>query len=248
MTTRRFSREVSIMLSPDFAVMGPSQFDRKDLLFLFEHFPVPGVDPVEAVRRVHEQPNTLESILESRFVHEALMDRQAQWLDVSPQLFFDVMLRRALPGPRDKLERSVIHYLANLLGLFSRTERIYQLQQDEAARYEYLADLMREGLESGPERQFLVNAHIGNYSLYLSGVCAPWVEYRRTYKRRPVSMEFYRRMGRGHYAQAAYSPHATEFGLRDIFKRLAERFEYFRCGMQRLAEEVFPSRAPSRIF
>ncbi|MGQ0501534.1 MAG: hypothetical protein ACT4P0_02820 [Panacagrimonas sp.] len=230
------------MQSPDFALTGPSQFSHRDLLFLFEHFPVAGVDPVEAIRRVHEQPNTLESILESRFVHDALTDRKALWLDVSPQLFFDVMLRRALPGPRDRIERSVIHYLANLLGLFSSTERVYQLQQGEEKRFEYLADLAREGLESGPERQFLVNAHIGNYALYLSGVCAPWVEYRRTYKRRPVSMEYYRRMGRSHYAHAAGSPQASQFGLRELFRHLAERFEYFRAGMQRLAEDVFPGQ------
>lgn len=229
------------MQSPDFAAVGPHSFAPNDLLFLFEHFPVAGVDPVEAVRRVHEQPNTLESILESRFVHEALMDQRAQWLHVSPQLFFDVMLRRVLPGPRDRLERQVIHYLANLLGLFSRTERVYQVHQDDEGRYEYLADLVQAGLQSGPERQFLVNAQIGNYSLYTSGICAPWVEYRRDYKRRPVSLEFYKRMGRSHYASAAGSLQAQEFGLRDIFRRLAERFEYFRAGMQRLAEDVFPT-------
>ena len=97
------------MQSPDFASVGLQHLQHKDLLFLFEHFPVPGVDPVEAVRRVHEQPQMLESILESRYVQEALMDQQAIWLDVSPQLFFDVMLRRTLRGPRDRLERQVIH-------------------------------------------------------------------------------------------------------------------------------------------
>lgn len=231
------------MQLPDFATMGPQGFSRQDLLFLFEHFPVPGVDPVEAIRRVHEQPSTLESILESRFVHDALMDQRARWLNVSPQLFFNVMLRRAMPGPRDRLERQVIHYLANLLGLFTRTERVYQLQQGDAGRYEYLADLVREGMEAGPERQFLVNAHIGNYALYLSGLCAPWVEYRRDFKRRPVSLEFYKRMGRSHYASASGSVQAQQFGLREIFRRLAERFEHFRCGMQKLGQDVLPTRS-----
>lgn len=231
------------MQSPDFAAVGPQTFSHRDLLFLFEHFPVAGIDPVEAVRRVHEQPLMLESILESRYVRDALMNSPAQCLEVSPRLYFDVMLRRAMPGQRDKLERQTIHYLANLLGLFTRTERVYQLHQGDDARFEYLADLVREGLDAGPERQFLVNAHIGNYALYTSGVCAPWVEYRRDYKRRPVSLEFYKRMGRSHYASAAGSVQAQEFGLRDIFRRLAERFEYFRTGMRTMAEQVFPNRA-----
>lgn len=236
------------MQSPDFAAVGPQQFSPKDLLFLFEHFPVPGINPVEAVRRVHEQPSTLESILESRYVHDALRDRRAQWIDVSPQLFFDVMLRHALPGPRDRLERQVIHYLANLLALFARTERVYRLQREESARFEYLADLVHEAQTADPSRRFLVDAHIGNYALYLSGICAPWVEYRRDVRRRPVSLEFYKRMGRSHYACAAGSTQAHEFGLREVFRRLAERFEHFRTGLQRMADDIFPKRQAAPQF
>lgn len=231
------------MQSPDFAVAGSLPFSQKDLLFLFEHFPVDGIDAVEAVRRVHEQPLMLESILESRYVGDALMNRRAAWIDVSPQLFFDVMLRRALPGRRDPLERKVIHYLANLLGLFTHTERVYQVQAGEAERYEYLVDLVQETLREDPHRRFLANAHIGNYALYLSGICAPWVEYRRDYKRRPVSLEYYKRMGRSHYATASGSEYARDFGLREIFHHLADRFEYFRVGLRQLAEEVLPKRA-----
>ena len=88
-------------------------------------------------------------------------------------------ISRALPGPRDRLERHVIHYLANLLGLFSHTERVYRLQPQDAAQYEYFADLLQEGLQADPDRRFLVDAHIGNYALYLSGLCAPWLEHRR---------------------------------------------------------------------
>jgi hypothetical protein len=232
------------MHSPDFALTRELHFENRDLLFLFEHFPVPGIDPVEAVRRVHEQPSTLESILESRFVHDALMDDRAACLNVSPRLFFDVMLRRAIPGPRDAMERQTIHYLANLLGLFMHTERVYRLQQNDAEHYEYLTDLVAEAAHADAHRSFLANAHIGNYALYLSGVCAPWVEYRRDFKRRPVSLEYYKRMGRSHYAIAAGSEYARDFGLRDTFRHLASRFEHFRTGLRKLAEDVFPRRGP----
>lgn len=230
------------MQAPDFAFNGPLGFDQKDLLFLFEHFPVPGVDAVEAVRRVHEQPNTLESLLESRFLRDALLDRSAACLDVSPRLFFDVMLRHALPGRRTPLERSTIHYLANLLGLFSRTERVYRLQQYEQQRYEYLADLVMEAHHAGYERRFLVDAHIGNYSLFLSGMCSEWVNHRLRYHKRPISLEYYRRMGRSYYASASSHPASTDLGLRDIFRHLSERFEHFREGLERLARQVFIPR------
>jgi hypothetical protein len=222
------------MQAPDFAKASVGNFAHKDLLFLFEHFPVPGVDAVEAVRRVHEQPSTLESLLESRYVQDALCDRSALWLEVSPQLYFNVMLRHALPGPRDPLERRTIHYLANLLALFGRTERLYR-PSDAGAPCEYLVDLVQQSVEAGYERRFLVDAHIANYALYLSGICAQWVQHRRRYRHRPVSLEYYRRMGRSYYASAAHHPASREFGLREIFARLAERFEHFRGGLERLA-------------
>lgn len=226
------------MQAPDFARLGPVAFEHKDLLFLFEHFPVPGIDVVEAVQRVHERPSTLESLLESRYVHDALSDRSALWLEVSPRLWFDVMLRHALPGPRDPLERRVIHYLANLLALFGNTERLYRLRDGDAARYEYLVDLVEEASQAGYERRFLVDAHIGNYSLFQSGVRAEWVNHRLRYHHRPVSLEYYRRMGRSYYASAAGHPASQEFGVRDVFRHLAARFEHFRAGLQRLAEQM----------
>lgn len=227
---------------PDFASCSANGLDQKDLLFLFEHFPVAGVDPVEAVRRVHEQPSTLESIFESRFVQDALLARDGRWLEVSPRLFFNIMLRRVLRERRTAMDRQVIHYLGNLLGCYATGDRLYRLQPEDEGRYEYLADLVQAGLEAGPERRFLVDAQIGNYALYLSGLCASWVAYRRDYRRRPVSIEYYRRMGRNHYAQAAVSLSAERFGLREVFGHLARRFEYFRDGMQQLAQELFPAR------
>lgn len=224
------------MQTPDFALMTPAVFDRKDLLFLFEHFPVPGIDVVEAVRRVHEQPNTLESLLESRYVQDALLDQSARWLEVSPRLFFDVMLRRALPGSRTALERQTIHYLANLLALFARTERVYRLQDGDEDQYRYLVDLVQQAHEADYARRFLVDAHIGNYSMYLSGIQAQWVNHRLRYHHRPVSLEYYRRMGRSYYASAAGHPASRDFGLREVFRHLAERFEHFRAGLQRLAQ------------
>jgi hypothetical protein len=233
------------MQSPDFAQLSPQTFERRDLLFLFEHFPVPGVDAVEAVRRVHEQPNTIESLLESGYVRDALMDRSALWLEVSPRLFFDVMLRHALPGRREPLERATIHYLANVLALFSDTRRLYRLHRDEQASFEYLADLVQEAHAAGHERRFLVDAHIGNYALFQSGVRAEWVNHRLRYHHRPVSLEYYRRMGRAYYASAAGHPASHDFGLRDVFRHLAERFEHFRAGLETLAGQLFGHQRPA---
>src|SRR5262245_5066702 len=130
------------MHKPDFAQLGPPLLDRGDLMFLFEHFPVPGVDAVEAVRRVQENWNTLDSLLESDYVFESLCDQRVAWLEVSPRLFFNVLLRRSLPGKRRAEERRAIQYIANVLGVFTRTERMYRVQDGEEKSFQYLVDLV----------------------------------------------------------------------------------------------------------
>jgi hypothetical protein len=218
------------MQTPDFASCEPVLFSKKDLLFLFEHFPVPGVDAVEAVRRVMEKPSTLESILESEYVYQCLLDDDQKWLDVSPRLFFDVVLRRTLPGPRDPLDRSAIHYIAQVLALFSRTDRLYRVQPGDADRFQYLFDLCEQVAATDSERRFLVYSHIGNYALFHTGMSEAWIRQRR----RAFSLDDYQRLGRASYAQAARYPAAERFGLRPIFGRLAMRFDRYREGLTRL--------------
>ena len=223
------------MQSPDFAQLGPSALEHRDLLFLFEHFPAEGVDAAEAARRVIEHPSTLESLLESRYVHDAMCDGGSQWLDVSPKLFFNVVLRHALLGRRDAIERRTIHYLANLLALFVRTERLYQVRDDDSASYEYLSDLVAEAADAGGERRFFVTTHIGNYGLYLAGLCGEWIEHRRRYRRRPLSLDYYCTMSRSHYASAASHPLSETYSLRPVFVQLARRFDYYRGGLEAIA-------------
>lgn len=222
------------MQAPDFARVGVPPFDEKDLKFLFEHFPVAGIDPERAVQLVHERPTTLESLLESEYVFAALQDQSTMWLEVSPRLFFDVLLRRALPGKRHAQERQTIHYLANLLGLFTRTERLYSVQPDEEQRFQYLVDLVQEAAQAGPERGFVVHSHIGNYALFLAGLCRDWIDARHRYKRRPVDLQYYCRMGQSYYFTASRHRLADQLGLRNVFRDLAERFHYYRDGLERM--------------
>ena len=223
------------MKSPDFAQMGPQQLEQRDLLFLFEHFPVAGVDAVEAARQVIAQPSTLESLLESRYVYDAMVDQHTVWLDVSPKLFFNVMLRHALPNRRESQERRTIHYLANLLGLFVNAGRLHQVQSGEGAGYDYLVDLVQAAREADHQRRFLVLSHIGNYALFLAGYCRKWIEHRHRYFHRPLKLDYYCNMSRTHYASAAKHELAEAFGLKPVFAQLALRFDYYRDGMERMA-------------
>jgi len=225
------------MKTPDFAQLGPPVLENRDLLFLFEHFPTPGVDAVKAAQMALERPNTIDSLLESDYVYEALHDQQVMWLEVSPRLFFNVLLRRSLPGRRNAVERHTLHYLANLLGLFARTERLYQVQAGDEQAFKYIVDLVQEAAQAGPERSFMVHSHIGNYALFLAGMFRPHLEHRHRHRRRPVSVEYYCKMGRSYYFTASRHWLAGKFGLSGVFGELSGRFDYYRDGIERMQAE-----------
>lgn len=223
------------MDTPDFARLGHPQLPAEDIRFLLEHFP--GVVDIEAAgRELSSLFNTLDSMLEADYVYDALCGGESLDLPVSPQLFFEVMLRRALPGRRSRSEQQTLHYIAHLLGLFVDADRLTRVQGGEAQTYEYLVDLVAAEQQAPDDRRFLVQAHIANYALFLAGISAEWIEHRYRYARRPVNLQYYADMGATRYYAASRHHLAESFGLTATFRELAFRFEYYRAGLTSLAE------------
>ncbi|TAJ51343.1 MAG: hypothetical protein EPN60_12075 [Nevskiaceae bacterium] len=224
------------MQTPDFAQLGHPPLPARDLNFLFERFPGK-IDVARAITEVGQFFNTLDSMLDADYVYAALRDADTLDLPVSPQLWFEVMLRNALPGRRNRQEQQALHYIAHLLALFSRAERLRRVQDGDETAYDYLVDLVMEEQAADASRRFVVQAHIANYSLFLGGVCAEWVEHRHRYKRRPVTLGYYRDMGASRFHMASRHPLADEFGLTATYRELAQRFDYYRGGLEKMAAE-----------
>lgn len=224
------------MQRPDFALAASPALAPADLLFIFEHFPVAGVDAVEAVQRLHANPQLLESLLEANFLRDALLHAPSLASGITPALYFNVMLRHHLPGPRDASERRAIHYLAHLLGVFTHSERLHRIQHGDQTEHHYLVDLVQESATADHDRRFLVDAHIGNYAMFVSGLQAHWVQHRLRHARRLQSLEYYRQIGRSYFLSAARHPQAATLGLSAVFRHLAQRFEHFRAGLQLMSD------------
>jgi hypothetical protein len=225
------------MKSPDFACTDLERLESRDLQFIIEHFPLPGRSYEEIARLVHTLPTTLESLLNSDYLFRKVCDETKFLLNISPFLLFSVLLRRNLRDHRAKPDRKIINYLANLLSLFIRTDRLFRVEPHDRRDHQYLVDLISEGEAADPRRRFLIHAHIGNYSLFISGLFPAWIGYRYRYKRRPINGQFYVDMGRTYFQRAATHSMARELGLDDIFLRLALLFEAY----QRMLNEISAS-------
>lgn len=222
---------------PDFAARGLDRLTDRDLRFLAENFPQPVASYAEMARVFATLPSTLESMLDAEYLQRRIFENRRELLAISPFLLFNVLLRRCIDGARTPTDRAVINYLANLLALFVRLERVYRPDLDEGRSHEYFVDLAEEAARAGEPRRFIVQAHIGNYAIYLTGIFADWLEYRRRYRRRPVELRYYADMGRAGYRDAAASRLARAYRLEDVFLRLALRFDHYRERLNVLARE-----------
>jgi hypothetical protein len=227
---------------PDFAVTEISRLGDRDLRVILESFPRPGESYAEIAQVIDRLPTTLESMLSSDYLFHKVCDRTRLLLDVSPFLLFNVLLRRTLWGQRGSLDRRIINYLANLLALFSRTERLYRVDPDDRTTYDYLLDLIAEARGADARRRFLIHSHVGNYALFLTGMFPRWIERRHRYGRRPVDAHHFVDFGRSHFQEAGRHPLAREFRLDEVFLRLALMFDYYRAALNRMSETyLFPA-------
>lgn len=204
---------------------------------MLNNFPQPGRSYAEIAQIVHQLPTTLESMLDSGFVINKLLDNRANLLRISPFLLFNVLLRQTIDSKRNAMERRVINYLANLLSLFVKTERVYRIEPQDQKTYEYLVDLIEASTLTDARRQFLVYAHVGNYSLYLTGLFPSWIDYRYRFKKRPVTADYYSELGRSYFHQASLHPLAKEYRLDEVFLRLALMFDDYKKALNRLSDD-----------
>lgn len=133
-------------------------------------------------------------------------------------------------------DKRVINYIANLLSVFVKTERLHCVHRNDNQPHHYLTDIIQEAQDSDARRQFLIYSHIGNYSLYVTGVFPQSIEYRCRSKNRPVSAQFYTDFGREYYKRASTHKMAREYELHEVFFRLSIMFEVYREALNHLAK------------
>jgi len=220
---------------PDFARTAFGHIDHQDARFLIEKFPGPGRSYEEIAGLIDALPLTLESSLNSDWLYESIFDQKQKLLDISPFLLFSVLLRRCWDGSPGAEDRKVLNYLANLLSLFVHGDRMHRVQSPDHEEQTYLTALIEEALQADSRRRFLIHSHIGNYSLFLTGIFPHWVDHRHRYRKRPASVRTYVDFGSGYFQQASTHGLAREYGLQGVFLRLAMMFDEYRALLNRMA-------------
>jgi hypothetical protein len=179
---------------------------------------------------------TRDLILDDEMLFRALLDQRG-CLRVSPHLYFYVLVRHVLrqTGLDD---RNVADYVAELLTEFSRQERTRCIIRGQLQPMDYFFEMLGALQTADDYTAFCLRAHIGNHSLFFSGVFPERIRARAEQRGFP-GLQYYRELGRASFRAASHHRLANEFELGRIFDTLSNRFEPTRLALNDLSERVF---------
>lgn len=177
---------------------------------------------------------TRDSVLDHPRLVDAILNNCGH-LRISSQFYFYVLARHVLQqaGIRD---RKLCDYVASLLETFSRASQL-QIAGDIGERVgQYIHDILIALTRATPEQAFLLRAHVGNYSLFVSGIFHENAQ-RRSLRGGP-DIGFYEQVGRTNYQVLASDAVARRCELDDVFEGLADRFRDVRLALNQLSDRL----------
>ncbi len=175
-------------------------------------------------------------ILDDEELFRAFLERPG-CLRVSNHFYFYVLVRHVLrrAGIED---RAVADYVAELLSEYSRTERTRCVLPGQTQSLDYFFEMIA-ALEHADERTaFYIRAHIGNHSLFLSGVFPDRIRHRAESRGCP-DMRYYEAIGQANFRVASDHRLAAKYSLAPIFATLGERFQSTRRALNDVAQRLF---------
>lgn len=155
-----------------------------------------------------------------------------------------ILLRHALleSGVESRL---IADYVSALVLEFGFRGRSYRISEHDDREYHYLVDILADVAEARGRRAFLLEAHLGNFALWLSGLYPDRIASRVQQKGGP-DLDYYEEMGQVGYRMAADDPVARQQSLDALFRDAAEGFRLLRRGLNRFSDRyLFPDRGPS---
>jgi hypothetical protein len=187
-----------------------------------------------------------DTILDDPVLFKTVLEHGAP-LTISPQLYFYILVRHVLKetGLND---RGMSDYVASLLERFSHTARMRSPADGRETPIQYVGDMMVALQNASANQSFLIRAHMGNYSLFITGIFHENVESRS--QRGAPDVSFYEGVGRSSFKAVAQHRLARSCELTGIFEALSEGFRDVRLALNRLADSLLhldDGRAPSLV-
>jgi hypothetical protein len=178
--------------------------------------------------------DTRDSVLDQPQLVNAILSNPGH-LRISSQFYFYVLARHVLQQA-GITDRKICDYVGSLLETFSQTNRLAPPDTLDNRGRQYICDMLIALKKATSEQAFLLRAHAGNYSLFISGIFHENTQ-RRSLRGAP-DLEFYEQVGRTNYQLVATHETARRCELNDVFEGLAERFHDVRVALNELSDRL----------
>lgn len=188
----------------------------------------------QAIRSLLTSPEERDAILDDPDLFEKIL-ATPNLSKISPVFYFYVLVRRALQryGLDD---RDVADYIASMLAEFSKPNRAEMISDYHQKQYKYLVDLIKDLMDAHSEEVFLIQSHLGNYSMFLIGIFPDYVYHKTKYGRMAPDFSYYEQMGSTGYKNAAGHRVARKWDLTRILEVLAAEFRLIRYALNYMVD------------
>ncbi|RMD93308.1 MAG: hypothetical protein D6813_04315 [Calditrichaeota bacterium] len=176
-----------------------------------------------------------DKILDHELLFKKVTERQG-FSKISPYLYFYILTRKALLEHKID-DRDMTDYVASMLAEFCSLRRVHSISRHHQKAYYYLTDMMIDFLDSASYEAFLIRSHMGNYSLFMTGIFPDYIYRRATYGRKAPGFDYYEQMGSSSYRWASRNRFAAKYHLVEILANLADRFRLVRVALNKLADD-----------
>lgn len=183
-------------------------------------------------------------ILDDEALFHALLERRG-CLRVSTRFYFYILVRQVFRRS-DIQDRAVADYVAEVLAEFARTERGRCVVPGQTTGLDYFFEMLAALRTADDRTSFFLRVHIGNHSLFLSGVFPERIRFRAEARGFP-DLSYYEGLGRTQYRVASDHRLARRYELAGILSTLSERFETTRLALNDIAERLFTLGEPGYL-
>lgn len=158
-------------------------------------------------------------------------------------MLFGELVRRRFLGDLQMSDTEMCRYLSALLTEFASTKRLYKIRNKAGERVEDVGAMLAEShplLEADSfDREREVRKHIGDFTLFFTGVFPEWLNSRKRRRMMPQDAYLdYVQTGKESYAVVAAFDQFEYADEAPLYRRLSERFETCVYGLNLVRQDL----------